>query len=403
MSIRPAAPTDPAAVAVAPRLDALDGLRGLSAFGIVVLHVWMFVYGDAGHPAKTPLDLAIGELRLGVPLFFVLSGFLLYRPFARAALDGGRLPRLGAYAVRRAARILPAYWLALAASFVVLRRVDHPLQVDLEALPLFLLFVQNHVEATAQHLDPPMWSLGVEMTFYAALPVVGWLALRLGRERARQLVLCGGLIAAGVLLRVLAVRGGWPETVTCSLLLHLAEFGAGMAVAVAVHQRLLSRRAAWTLIAVGAALVVANGAWHALQLGDRDVRRLVGDLPGVLGLACVVAALGGSTLRARALSRGPARWLGTVSYAMYLTHYVVLIVLRQTGHWPETLAGALLAVCAWTLPIAAASWVLVERPAIRWARRRTARRTPSRPQAARGARRQRTGERPALRPQLAER
>jgi acyltransferase-like protein len=69
------------------RLEALDGLRGLAAFG-VLLHVWMFSYGDIGKPPKGFADLAIGELRLGVQLFFVLSGFLIYRPFVGAALDG---------------------------------------------------------------------------------------------------------------------------------------------------------------------------------------------------------------------------------------------------------------------------------------------------------------------------
>jgi peptidoglycan/LPS O-acetylase OafA/YrhL len=399
MSVRSREPDAPGAVAVAPRLDALDGLRGLCALGIVVLHVWMFVYGDAGHPAKGPLDLFIGELRLGVPLFFVLSGFLVYRPFARAALERSRPPRLGAYALRRAARILPAYWLALAASFIALRQIDHPLQVDLEQLPVFLLFAQNHFDSTAQHLDPPMWTLGVEVAFYVFLPVAAWCALRLGGGRTRQLALCGTLIGAGVLAQVLAVRQGWPDTLTDSLPLHLSEFGAGMAVAVAAHGRLLRRRSAWALVFAGAALILANGTWHALQMGDREVRQLIGDLPGVLGLALVIAGLATSTVRARALSLGPARWLGTLSYAMYLTHYVVLLVLRGTGHWPETLPAALLAVCAWTLPIALLSWVLIERPAIRWARRRTSTRAP-RP--AGEPRRQRTGERPALRTQLAE-
>src|SRR4051794_25264744 len=98
------------------RLDALDGLRGLAALGVLVLHVWMFSYGDLHRPPKGFLDLVFGELRLGVQLFFVLSGFLIFRPFVAAALDGARrAPRLSRYAIRRAARILPGYWLALGA------------------------------------------------------------------------------------------------------------------------------------------------------------------------------------------------------------------------------------------------------------------------------------------------
>src|SRR3954454_4417818 len=123
----------PAPKAGGARLDALDGLRGLAALGVLVLHVWMFSYGDNGKPPKGLLDLALGELRLGVQLFFVLSGFLLFRPFVAAALDGaGRVPSLTRYAIRRAARILPGYWLALGASFLLLRHLEHPMQLDPE-------------------------------------------------------------------------------------------------------------------------------------------------------------------------------------------------------------------------------------------------------------------------------
>src|SRR6201999_4672594 len=90
------------------RFDALDGLRGLAALGVLVLHVWMFSYGDQHRPPKGLLDFTLGELRLGVQLFFVLSGFLIFRPFVAAALDGAqRMPSLRRYAIRRAARILP--------------------------------------------------------------------------------------------------------------------------------------------------------------------------------------------------------------------------------------------------------------------------------------------------------
>ena len=62
----PVRPTPPHRRAARPRLGALDGLRGLAALAVVVLHVWMFSYGDAGRPPKGVLDLLIGELRLGV-------------------------------------------------------------------------------------------------------------------------------------------------------------------------------------------------------------------------------------------------------------------------------------------------------------------------------------------------
>ena len=362
-----------AACATPARVDALDGLRGLAAFGVVVLHVWMFSYGDLHHPPKTVLDLVAGELRLGVQLFFVLSGYLVFRPFVAAALDGRRGPRLGRYALRRAARILPAYWVALAGSFLLLRHVDHPMQVDASQLPTFLLFAQNQFDSTIKHLDPPMWTLAIEVSFYALLPLAGALALRLGRRRGRQAALCITLVSAGMACVALSAEHRWPETLSTSLLLHLVEFGAGMTAAVLLHRRTLAPRAVAACIVGGLVLVVANSTWHARTLGAQWLRSDLGDAPGIAGLALVVAALAARRGRTRALALGPARWLGTISYGLYLVHFPVIVGLRMTGHWPETLGRQLALVSAITVPIATALWFGVERPAIRWAQRRTAR------------------------------
>src|SRR4051794_2934918 len=388
--------------APARRLDALDGLRGLAALGVLVLHVWMFSYGDSGKPPKGALDFALGELRLGVQLFFVLSGFLIFRPFVGAALGGARrMPSLARYAIRRAARILPGYWLALGVSFLLLRHLDHPMQVDPAQLPIFLAFAENHFDATIKHLDPPMWTLAIEVSFYAALPLAGWLALRLGAHRGRQFALTLAIVAAGLLSTVLAYTHRWPQTLSTSLLPHLVEFGAGMTVAVALHGRRLPRLSAALLAAAGVVLVIMNSWWHALSIGPQEVRSLVGDAPGVAGIALVLATLIAGPWRATLLARGPAKWLGTISYGVYLIHFPVIVGLRMTGHWPEGdhLGRQLLAVMAITLPLATLCWFVVERPAIRWARRVTGRGRERRQAAA--PRHQRTGEMPVLRPQPA--
>jgi peptidoglycan/LPS O-acetylase OafA/YrhL len=395
----------PSARAPRGRLGALDGLRGLAALGVLVLHVWMFSYGDSHRPPKDFLDLTIGELRLGVQLFFVLSGFLIFRPFVAAALDGARRgPSLTRYAIRRAARILPGYWLALVGSFFLLRHLDHRTQIDLGQVPIFLLFAQNHFEETIKHLDPPMWTLGIEMSFYATLPIVGLLAMRLGPHRGRLVALTLTVVAAGLISTVLAYTHHWPQTLSTSLLPHLAEFGAGMTVAVLLHRRTLRATPAAAIAAAGIVLIVANSWWHATGAGSVDTRHLVGDAPGVAGIALVVATLVAGPWRVVLLSRGPAKWLGTISYGVYLFHFPVIVGLRMTGHWPQdSLTRELLAVLAITLPAATLSWFLVERPAIRWAQRRTSGgpTTAKVPDAAPEPRRQRTGDRPVLRPQPA--
>jgi peptidoglycan/LPS O-acetylase OafA/YrhL len=392
-----------------PRFDALDGLRGLAALGVLVLHVWMFSYGDLHKPPKGFFDLVFGELRLGVQLFFVLSGFLIYRPFVAAALDRAPSPGLLRYIVRRAARILPAYWAALAGSFLLLRHLDHPMQIDAGQLPLFLVFAQNQFDTTIKHLDPPMWTLAIEVSFYAVLPLAGALAMRVGAHRGRQLALALAVGAAGALSTVLAVQQHWPETLSTSLLPHLVEFGAGMTAAVVLHGRTLRRATAIQTLLAGAVLIIINSVWHAKALGPQPARSLVGDAPGIAGIALVLAALVASPIRASAVSRGPARWLGKASYGVYLIHFPVIVFLRETERWPETLTRQLVMVMAITLPAAALSWLLIERPAVRWARRATASARALRPAPASGStaatdrRRSKPGDLRALRPQPGER
>src|SRR3984893_14550966 len=108
---RPAAvPLEPPAVArLHAKFPALDGVRALAAISVVAFHVEQLGYGQFG-----PAERVVGHLNSGVVLFFLLSGFLLYRPFVVARAEGGHVATR-AYLVRRLMRIVPAYWLALIA------------------------------------------------------------------------------------------------------------------------------------------------------------------------------------------------------------------------------------------------------------------------------------------------
>src|SRR5918999_554348 len=121
------------------RDGALDGLRALAALGVVVLHVSLYTT----ERARPPWDLGDGALhglRLGLVLFFVLSGFLLIRPW----LAGTALrPRLGVYVLRRAARVLPAYYIALLGAALVLWGTGSARMAEPGDLPLLTLMLQN--------------------------------------------------------------------------------------------------------------------------------------------------------------------------------------------------------------------------------------------------------------------
>src|SRR5256885_2620782 len=134
-------------------------------------------------------------------MFFVLSGYLLYRGFARAALGNGEHVWTAGYLVRRAARVVPAYYAAILGTLLLLslsgsstpgRRL-----VQAGDLPLFFVFGQNYSPETLLKLNAATWTLAVEVAFYLMLPVVALAAYRL-RSPRRQAALLGAFVAAGL-------------------------------------------------------------------------------------------------------------------------------------------------------------------------------------------------------------
>ena len=157
-----------------PRYESFDGLRGIACVLIVCLHVWMYTDANWPQPGRTDLlDRVVGEFRVSLIFFFVLSGFLLALPWA-----AGRTPDLRRYAARRFARVAPGYWLALAGSFLLLYGTEHGRAIELHDLPKFIFFIPNLFEETRNQLDPPMWSLHVEVSFYIVLPLIGLALLK---------------------------------------------------------------------------------------------------------------------------------------------------------------------------------------------------------------------------------
>ncbi len=357
------------------RLHGLDGLRGLAGVGVVLVHVWMYTGGNrpAAHPV---VDAVIGELRLGLMAFFVLSAYLLTRPWIAAARSGRPRPATRAFLVRRAARIMPAWWVAIVGAFAVLWRTGSGRAAAPADLPIFAVMAQNHFWHTRGRLIPPGWSLAVEVTFYLLLPLLGWLLVRAARRRgpARPaLAIAVTLIAAGLAWEWAAYAGAWPPTVTTSLPTFLPIFACGIAAAALPAPR--GPRTRWGMLAAGWALVLACAWWH--HDGTGALGHVVRDLPAAMGFALIVPALasGGRGL----LELPPVRWLGTVSYGTYLWHMPVLFALFTSGVLPSVPAVAFAAVFGPALVLAALSWYGVERPVLRLASRRARRgRTPAR-------------------------
>lgn len=221
--------TPVAAVVVPRRYGALDGMRALAAYGVLATHAGF----NSGRSLDSgPFAPLLARLDFGVTVFFLLSGFLLYRPFAAAAVAGTRGPNVRRFYLRRALRILPAYWLAVLVtlSWLSARTADGGDWAS------YLLLVQTY---NHHNLDPSltqMWTLAVEISFYAVLPPLA-LAAR-GRRRdagsgvARQAALLLLLVAVAVASNLVAHHGrlGGNESLIW-LPANLDWFAAGMALA----------------------------------------------------------------------------------------------------------------------------------------------------------------------------
>lgn len=359
------------------RAASLDGLRGFAALCIFAFHGWLYTMPAPEAKNRSSIgDYVVHELRLSLVAFFVLSGFLLSRPWFAAALKAGRPPNLGRYLRARAARVLPAYYAALVGSIVLLWGLRGTPGLRLPPageLPLFVVFGQNFSGTSVMKLNPPMWSLAVEVMFYAVLPILGWLALRLPARRRMQAITPLALLALGVAYNWTIAGQGLGLTFSKTLAAMLPYFALGMLTALALHGRTIDMRGKRGLITAGIALIAVDALVKAaapaygLEMGTLFVA--VRDLPSAVGFALIIAALALAP-RGRVLGGRLLVGIGTISYGFYLWHVPVLLVLRGHGLLPmDPLLGSLVAFLP-SLALAVLSWFAIERPVLRWTARR---------------------------------
>lgn len=351
----------------------LDGLRALAALSVLCFHVWLYAPGGPPIPRRALSDKLLFELNLGLICFFVLSGFLLYQAFARAALTAAPRVDFRRYAVRRAARIVPAYYVCLAGCLLLywlvgLREMIPPA----ENIPLFAVFAQNYSPDTVMRFIPVTWTLSIEASLYLLLPLIGLAAYRLGPKRiALQVALLVGLIGVTLIWNALVYAGDWRPIGPKVLPAYIGHFALGMLGALwlehsrRVRSTSLGARATGVLVAAGVGFVFLGGYWHETSSGGSTYATFSG-LPAALGFALVITAA--------AAGRGPAvGWLrarplvaiGVVSYGVYLWHLPLLLATRHLGLLPDPFVPRVLIMLALALSAGFASWRLIERPLIR--------------------------------------
>ncbi|MDX6670058.1 MAG: hypothetical protein QOI91_421 [Solirubrobacteraceae bacterium] len=362
----------------------LDGVRGLAALGVFGFHIWL--YGAKYTSPRLVADV-FNEFRIGLICFFVLSGYLLYGAFVRAASRQDGEVSTTKYFARRAARILPAYYVSLLGAIILLEGIASRPGVRLppeNGLPLFVFFAQNYSSHTIMSLNPVTWTLCLEVAFYALLPVLGMFAYHLAKGRWRpQAFLLLGMIGVGVVWNVLGRVLHWQQPANKALPAYLPYFAAGMLLALLLEARRqsgrplrLSTRATWMTTLGGVALVVGNSVWHVLSPGLKYDKLLVAlrDIPAGVGFALLIAAV----VAGQGMSTGwlRARWLaalGVISYGFYLWHVPLIVFVRAMS--PDKPGAFVLAAIVTPLALAAgtASWFLVERPLMKVVSSRLAR------------------------------
>lgn len=360
----------------------LDSLRGIAALSVFFFHAWLYNRA-AGEPGFW--GQAANQARVGVICFFVLSGFLLYRPFVRAARRQGSPLDLASYAARRFTRIFPAYWLCLFIAYPLMLAADGYPGVRLppaEDVWLFGVMGQNFSPDTLLKLDSVTWTLPIELAFYAALPLVGWIAYRVARGRfVPQVLFVLALVAAGLAWKAWNIESVLGPIHGKALPTYLPFFGAGMLTALLAEwlrsrgREEIARPATALLVLAGVGLVVWSGVWHANGVATSSSLRLAltHELPYAIGYACLTlaVAMGLGRWVAWAHTR-PLAYLGAISYGVYLWQVPVILFLGHLGvGGPGDAPLVALVALPVTLGVAALSWHLVEQPLLTRVQRRT--------------------------------
>jgi peptidoglycan/LPS O-acetylase OafA/YrhL len=369
-----------------PRFPLLDSVRGVAALAVLITHVG----GISGFNYKTGGEFTT-RLTSGVTLFFVLSGFLIYRPFVAARLDARAAPRPTTYLRRRALRIIPAYWLALTILTVWPGLGGHVFHHPFR----YYLFLQTLVPGTVFGGMTQVWSLCVEVAFYIALPVYAFAAGRWlrGRDRSLQvrveLIVLALLAVGSVVLRWRVHVHNPSSTTELMLPAFLYWFGLGMGLAVisaALAHRdpgdqprfvgLIARRPwlPWIVAAISFWAVSTRFGVPYRRGQNYDETALFAEhvLYGLTAFMFVLPAVfadrAGGWPR-RLLANRVLAWLGLISYGIFLWNLAVgTEIWHHTfiGHMANATIPLFIATLAVTIAIASASYYFVERPLLRF-------------------------------------
>lgn len=361
------------------RDEALDGLRGIAALLVVFFH--------CGVELRFPPIVLPGFS--GVHLFFVLSGYLISRPFLARLLAGEALPSWRKYCARRFMRIYPTYFAALVV-FVGMRIAGHlHIPTPRDVLLHMLLLFNWGTPAEFLSINIAMWTLAIESQFYVILPIASSVAKRFapGPGRLGAFWLGSSMVLVGWVSRCVEYSRSIPGTPRFRLpfsFLDLFAMGIFVAYFELTRASLLRNRPPLRglLSLLALALLFGTNAWLVLSGGGDWLS------PPTLALACLYPtfACAGFALmlllvvtrtqdNVAVLTAAPLVFVGQISYSMYLFHlgvgYFLLTRLPTAmGLWLG--ARPLLYALAQLGPVVVVSYLVyraIELPSLRWIER----------------------------------
>ena len=399
-------------------IAALDGVRAVACLSVLFFHVNFFAReSNIWHPIHD-FGSVIGALALagqsGVTLFFVLSGFLLFMPYAKSLLFHTPWPSLRLFYLRRGFRIIPAYYVALF-FMIVLFHQEYLKPQHLKDIWLFLTFFMD-APSTFQQIDGPFWTLAVEAQFYMVLPLLAFaigLVVRHGNMmwRTLSLTLCLlALVAWGLLSRYWGHYYQWNPTRTflslprsfidTALLFvygnqgkYLEDFAIGMLISCAyIYAKNTSADNRWnrfmrdvspTLFGVALLELFVMALWHfniwyyhyALHFLDPLLNYYdwYNELFLAIGFGLfVLAILFGHKNLKRPFEWALLRWMGLISYSLYMWHVPLIAFFandffKGLHGWHRSVEYGVLWgwVIAVVIPVSFLSFILIEKPFIR--------------------------------------
>ncbi|MEE3067496.1 MAG: acyltransferase [Actinomycetota bacterium] len=321
-------------VAHVDRVASLTGIRAVAAILVVGTHA-AYTTGKYTHGYW---GLVGARMEIGVPIFFVLSGFLLFRPWVKSAVDGGAPPAVSREARHPGRRLMPAYVVTVLIAYVLYHfreagpNPGHSWLGLVRNLTLTQIYTDGYLGKYLHQGLTQMWSLAVEASFYALLPFLAYLLLVvICRRTWRPRLLVGTLLAMALIspawVALVHVDHWFPDGARLWLPTYLAWFLGGMLLTVLQAMGVRCFAFAAIPLAVVCYFIVSTpiggapttspaSAWEAVV---KTVFYAV-----IATLAVAPLALGDEGLYSQLLASRPMVWLGEISYEIFLIHLVTM-------------------------------------------------------------------------------